>query len=155
METRKRHQSGDTIVEVLIAIAVITSVLGTAFGTMNRNMLILRDNQERTESTKLAQGQIESLKAAWDNTSQKAQITGQSSFGFCMNGTTVVDLTGNAAPTDITSADDFANYPAECKKSYYNIGIKRLSGKTYRVYVRYDRVGGGPRSEIMMVYTLP
>ena len=56
-------QRGDTIVEVLIAMAVASSVLGITYATMNRNLLITRGAQERTEAAKLAQGQLEILKS--------------------------------------------------------------------------------------------
>lgn len=61
--TRNRQQAGDTIVEVLIAIAVVSSVLAIAYSTMNRNLQIMRNNQERTQAVRVAQDQIETLKA--------------------------------------------------------------------------------------------
>lgn len=149
---RKLNYNGDTIVEVLIAVAVIGSVLGITYGTMNRNMMILRDNQERTEAVKLAQGQVESLKAGWKNITTQNAIIAKGDDGYCMASLNPVDITGGS-PTP-SSPDNLSNYPADCTQDFYHYGIKRLSPTdefTYRVYVRYDNING-TQSEVMLVY---
>jgi prepilin-type N-terminal cleavage/methylation domain-containing protein len=63
---RWRHghdQRGDTIVEVLIAMAVMSLVLGGAYVTTNRSLLAARDAQEHSQALKLAQTQVEEIKA--------------------------------------------------------------------------------------------
>lgn len=54
---------GDTIVEVMIAMAVLGLVLLGAYSIANQSLTTIRDAQERTEALKLAEGQIEQLKA--------------------------------------------------------------------------------------------
>ena len=54
---------GDTIVEVLIAIAVVSAVLGGAFVSANRSLNMSRQSQERGEALKLAEGQVERVKS--------------------------------------------------------------------------------------------
>lgn len=154
----KHHQKGDTIVEVLIAIALVGSILGITYVTMNRNLLTSRDAQERTESTKIAQGQIESFKALSDT-----GTTFPSNTSFCINGTTTVDL-GGAAPNDILDLDvfDATNYPIVpvigsqngCNIGFYHIAIKRdaIDTKLWRFYIRWDQADGNGRSQIIMVY---
>jgi|KBSSwiStaDraftv2_1062776.scaffolds.fasta_scaffold266137_2 prepilin-type N-terminal cleavage/methylation domain-containing protein len=56
------RQRGDTLVEVLIAIAVVTLVLGGAYVTTNRSLLATRSAQERGNALKNAESQIEQLK---------------------------------------------------------------------------------------------
>jgi prepilin-type N-terminal cleavage/methylation domain-containing protein len=65
-----RGQRGDTIVEVLIAIAVISLVLGGAYVTTNRSLQATRSAQERGNALKLAETQMEQIKglAATDPT---------------------------------------------------------------------------------------
>jgi prepilin-type N-terminal cleavage/methylation domain-containing protein len=62
----RRHwfhrQRGDTIVEVLIVIAVISLVLGGAYVTTNKSLLATRSAQERGNALKLAETQIEQIK---------------------------------------------------------------------------------------------
>ncbi len=140
----KSGQSGDTIVEVLIAIAVASAVLGAAFSTMNRNLLVTRASQERSEAAKFAQGQLESLKAYTDS---KLPVP---AGNFCLNGVTTFPVAGGS-PTAVAAADNLSNYPAQCKLNFYNAGIVNDSPRNYHIYVRWDRIGGG-RDEIIMVY---
>ncbi len=56
-------QTGDTIVEVLIAIAVISLVLGGAYVMTNRSLLATRAAQERINALKLGESQLEQIKA--------------------------------------------------------------------------------------------
>lgn len=57
------NQIGDTIVEVLIAMAVLSLILGGAYSISNRSLGSIRQAQEHTEALKYAEGQIERLKA--------------------------------------------------------------------------------------------
>lgn len=59
---KKLNQRGDTIVEVLIAIAVISSVLGTSYAIVNRNSKSYQQVSERTEALKLAEDQLEQIR---------------------------------------------------------------------------------------------
>lgn len=65
-------QRGDTIVEVLLAMAVVGMVLGLAYGITNRSIAIGRSAQERSEALKLAETQVELLK---EYISQNASAT--------------------------------------------------------------------------------
>jgi len=60
---RKLGQRGDTIVEVLIAIAIISLVLMAAYMTASRNIVAVQNNQERVQAQHLVEGQIEALKS--------------------------------------------------------------------------------------------
>ncbi|HUB93493.1 MAG TPA: hypothetical protein VMB52_03235 [Verrucomicrobiae bacterium] len=59
-----RGEHGDTIVEVLIAIAVVSLVLVVAYTTSTRNISRLEDTQEHSEALQLAQTQLEYLHSA-------------------------------------------------------------------------------------------
>ncbi len=58
-----RTTTGDTIIEVLLAMAVAVSVLAGAYVLANQAMRLGRQAQERTEANKIAQGQIEALES--------------------------------------------------------------------------------------------
>ena len=62
MLKRYKSQAGDTIVEVLICILVISSVLAGAFTVTNQSLMSVRASQERAQAVKLVQTQIEQLR---------------------------------------------------------------------------------------------
>ncbi len=55
-------QMGDTIVEVLIAVAVVSLILTGAYAIANRSLINIRQSQERTEALNIATQQVERLK---------------------------------------------------------------------------------------------
>jgi len=56
------NQRGDTIIEVLIAIAIVSLVLTTAYAITNKNTRAIQDNQERLQAQHLVESQIELLR---------------------------------------------------------------------------------------------
>jgi Tfp pilus assembly protein PilV len=71
--TTKMHilnNRGDTIIEVLISIAVIGAVMGGAYATANKNTKINQASQERLVAIKIAESQLERLKAAADTNAE-------------------------------------------------------------------------------------
>lgn len=56
-------QAGDTIVEVLIAISVVSLVLVAAYQTTRYNTRTGQDTQEHSQALKLAEAQVEYLRA--------------------------------------------------------------------------------------------
>jgi type II secretory pathway pseudopilin PulG len=143
---RNMNSAGDTIVEVLIAMAVISSVLAITYSTMNRNILISRDNQERTEASKLAQGQIEAVKnlASTDELALNAARANP----FCLNGLT--PTTNSVFQDDYL--EDITTYPGQCIKGLYHIAIRynSVSG-VYYAHVRWESLSG-TRSESVIAY---
>jgi type II secretory pathway pseudopilin PulG len=61
---RSNTQRGDTIVEVLIAMAVLGLVLASAFAISNRSYATGLNAQERNEALKIAESQVELLRIA-------------------------------------------------------------------------------------------
>jgi Tfp pilus assembly protein PilV len=62
--SRSRQQSGDTIVEVLIAIVVIATVLTGGFLLSRSSLKAVRASEERSQALNLLQGQVEALRTA-------------------------------------------------------------------------------------------
>ena len=148
-----RWQRGDTIVEVLIAIVVASSVLGVTYSTMNRNLLITRDAQERTEASKIAQGQLELLKAAVDR-AEPSVLSGT----FCLDSGSSTARTGFAAAPTAGLPDNFANYGPLCRNiglgGLYNVAVTANAG-FYKVYVRWVGVqANGQQAQVVMAYRL-
>jgi type II secretory pathway pseudopilin PulG len=153
---RKLNQSGDTIVEVLIAIAVLTSVLGAAYSIMSLNMAKLRDNQERTEASKIAQSQIEAL-IGISKTDLSILPSGTSPFCIEYSVPLSINSVSAGSPAADLNADDLDTHYADCTDStgIYKYAVQRLVSPTdsYRVYVRWDSLGGG-RSEVVFTHKL-
>lgn len=75
------NQAGDTIVEVLIAIAVISSVLGTAYAVVNSATKTSQQSQEHSRALAIAESQIERIKVNEDAQDE------QNPFCFSESGT--------------------------------------------------------------------
>lgn len=60
----EQQERGDTIVEVLIALAIISSVLAGAFFVTNRSAQNVLNTEEHARATQLLQGQVEQIRAS-------------------------------------------------------------------------------------------
>jgi prepilin-type N-terminal cleavage/methylation domain-containing protein len=58
-----KNQRGDTLIEVLISIAIISTVLGAAYATVSRSFRTGTQSTERGEALRLVENQLELLKA--------------------------------------------------------------------------------------------
>src|SRR5271170_6288790 len=58
-----RQQAGDTIVEVLVVLAVLGLAISISYATANRSILDARQAQENSQATEYVQAQIENLRA--------------------------------------------------------------------------------------------
>ena len=119
-KARALNSTGDTILEVLIAIAVVSSVLGSVFALANRTSQNARQVQEHQEALKYASSQIELLA----NYIKRPNVTQPTGASFCIDQTalTPVDYTGDA--------------PASCKVNAgaYEYSLKLSYDATNKVY---------------------
>lgn len=60
---KPHSQSGDTIVEVLISVAICGFVLGGSYYVINHQLAQIENQQEHNQATKLVESQIEDLRA--------------------------------------------------------------------------------------------
>ena len=63
----KLGKRGDTIVEVLVVLAVLGLAIGTSFAIANHSLKDARDAQEHSEAVELVQQQIEDLRLVSSN----------------------------------------------------------------------------------------
>jgi prepilin-type N-terminal cleavage/methylation domain-containing protein len=96
----KLHQRGDTIVEVLIAITIVSMILGGAYVTSHNSLDATQDAQEHDNALQLAQGQVELLRS--DQTPGNAIFTATTPFCLANNGSTATACTTDS--TGSTSA---------------------------------------------------
>jgi prepilin-type N-terminal cleavage/methylation domain-containing protein len=61
-QLRKINQAGDTIVEVMVVLAILGLAISVSYATANRSLLNTRQAQENSQATELVQSQIEALR---------------------------------------------------------------------------------------------
>lgn len=133
---RRLDCTGDTIVEVLIAITVVSSVLGGAFVSANRSLNTSRQSQERGEALKLVEGQLERLKSLGVSVTSPV-YTGPDQF--CIDDSNAIQSTcsGPAGGVD------------------YTLSIERDPGdRLFTVSAEWDQAGGGNKDQLKIVYKM-
>lgn len=96
-----KNQRGDTIIEVLIVLAVLGLAIGITYATANRSILNARQAQESSKATVLLQSQIEALRnlAPLGTTVPAKNIFQLDGQAYCIDSSTnVVASTGNPNP---------------------------------------------------------
>jgi type II secretory pathway pseudopilin PulG len=141
--TRGRREAGDTIIEVLIAIAVISVVLGGAYVTTNRSLRATRSAQERGNSLKLAESQMEQLKNLVATNPDAVYGTGVPS-PFCIQGTTVINPSTNNCNLDASGVPTTS-------QPRYDVRITR-TGDIFTVRNTWIDVGGNQNAELKLTY---
>lgn len=153
-----KNQRGDTIMEVLIAVAVLSLVLSAAFALANQSSQANTQAGERSESAKITESQIEQLKSFIGESA--APVIPADGY-FCMYQETVGAgpqkvLKTKAVSSSAITADDFNAYPVECKSptvpgEFYNTYIQKV-GNTYTAHTRWYAASGNGVDETTMVY---
>jgi type II secretory pathway component PulJ len=146
------HSAGDTIVEVLIAMAVASSVLGGAYVVVNRTMANTRQAQEHTEALQLANGQIErliKLTASGSSTALQAAPTYK-----CIS-----EADNSIINQPALVKTDSNSYAAGCKNLgsvNYRLALEYVidstGSKFYRVYVIWPSATGNGDDQVSLVY---
>ncbi len=139
------NQKGDTIVEVIIAIGIISVVLVASYSIANRSLATIRDAQEHTIALKIAEAQIEQLKvASQDPTLNKMY---NRNAPFCVqynNGTGKLEI--NNGPC------------AQTNGIPYNVSVSLPAGSgpdyTYTISVTWDTAIGSGQGNVSLVYRL-
>lgn len=145
------HERGDTIVEVLIAIAVVSMTLGGAYVTTNKSLRADRGAQERSNALKLVETQLESLKTLDGQNS--TLITNPAFNPFCVTPTLTI---ANAAIGNVChfSANGTNNNTAEPN---FNISISVTGGGpifTYTINATWNGIESNSMDSLQMSYRL-
>ena len=117
----KLKNNGETIVEVLISIAILALALGSAFAIANKARATVLANQERYQAQLLANTQADALKA-YMATNTKPVIT------FCLIGGELQDHSDASKPCfrnnlydiSVTPKDD----PCNCNPNLFLIRVE-------------------------------
>lgn len=130
-----KNQVGDTIVEVMMALAVAGLVIGSSYAVARQSLQMGRQAQERVEALKFIEAQIEQFKTVADKTNLPEP--------FCID--------NSQQPVSSPDTDP------QCLKS----GRYRLSASltdppsnTYTFGARWDRIGGGGQEQLDITYRM-
>jgi prepilin-type N-terminal cleavage/methylation domain-containing protein len=170
------NQRGDTIVEVLISIAIIGSLLAATFVVMNINFKATQQAHERTEAVKLAEKQVEQIKenteffaassprSAWQNrgellcfgtlTAEVPEAVGTHSI-YGPSAVNLTDWNNNTEP--LKSTADGGSYNEKCTKQgngarYFT--LFRYEDGVFTARVHWNGVNG-LRSGVTVLYRKP
>ncbi|HYH75163.1 MAG TPA: prepilin-type N-terminal cleavage/methylation domain-containing protein [Candidatus Saccharimonadales bacterium] len=141
---RTRAERGDTLVEVLISIAIISLILGGAYVATTRSLTATRDAQERSDGLKLVESQVEQVKNIV--ATEPDDIFGSAPASYCISAGAIVTSTNNACKVNAAGA-----YAAG-KKPEYNLSITR-SGSVFTIINSWEGVLGNNTS-VQMKYRL-
>jgi prepilin-type N-terminal cleavage/methylation domain-containing protein len=159
MLSRHRAQAGDTIIEVLIVLAILSTSFALAYSTATRGLSAARQAQEHSEALQFISSQVELLRNV-DNSSPAYDV---GSGSFCMTGVnTAIHLKSGYPAPPTAAADDAARYPAACTHGPDlkgdGQGLYRVSAtydaptNRFKIYVRWDGPGSrGPQQESITV----
>ncbi|MDQ5885877.1 MAG: Prepilin-type N-terminal cleavage/methylation protein [Patescibacteria group bacterium] len=161
MDTLNGSEAGDTIVEVLIAIMVISSMLVGAFSIVNKSSMQIRASQERTEASRITTSLLEKIKNDSGpfvqdppNTNWRCDTSGGSVPAG--PGSVPTEMTLSSLPVFQSSSDTVAGYNTACGRdnggvTYITIYSHDPITDVFRIVTRWDRAGGG-RDQLEMVY---
>lgn len=160
MRLVQKSQAGDTIVEVLLALAIIGLVLGAAYGTAERSIRVVRQSHERSEALKVGENQIETIKSRTSDSDPvvRGEIFSTSEdFCIAIDGSLqqfpagfslrdYIDIGATGTPEDFS-----AQYPANCQiGGLYFVNVQYDSSQDrFTVTTRWDRIGGGVDESVL------
>ncbi len=135
-----KNQRGDTIIEVLIVLAVLGLAMGITYATANRSILNARQAQESSKATVLLQSQIEALrKLAPIGPSVPAQNIYQPvGTKYCIDSSNNVRLYGGTYPCTFDGL--------------YTITIERNGSNYFVLRASWDDVMGQGTNTATMTY---
>ena len=138
---RPLNTFGDTIVEVMVVLAILGMALGVSYATANRSLLDARQAQENSQATELVQAQIEALRTL---SSATAVPNIFDTTTYCLSTTVPYTKTAN------------------CLNGFYTITISYSGpvspspniGGTFTVLAKWDDVEGQGKDTVTLLYRL-
>lgn len=127
---KQLNTRGDTIVEVMIAIAIVSVVLAGGFASTRNSVNATRTAQEQGEALKLAESQVEQIKASVS--AGTPDVIGASDF--CINGGV---LTASCLTTNGIDYTTVVTHTAGSNEFVVRVNWDSLTGGTNNVELDY------------------
>ncbi|HSX53221.1 MAG TPA: prepilin-type N-terminal cleavage/methylation domain-containing protein [Patescibacteria group bacterium] len=171
-------QTGDTIIEVLITMAILGLVLAGAYAATSHSLNTIYGAQQRIEALKLVEGQIERLDVLSNNATQATMGSTSSIFGaikiFCLDSSSNVTIANSSPVGGLTingglpalQTDTLTSYVPTCSlgpNSTYFLSIERYddagpnTGAIFKLHVRWASAAGSAsfgKDEVIIRYRL-
>lgn len=139
------RERGDTMVEVLIAIAVVSLILGGAYVTTNKSLQATRAAQERSIALKLAESQLERVKGLV--ASNPTSVFGPSAPSpFCVSSGTGMPVSA----TDAACAVDSSGLPTT-SEPIFHLSVAR-AGNDFVLTETWFNVSGRVGDSLQLRY---
>lgn len=157
------NSKGDTILEVLISVAILSLILTSSFALTNRSSIANRQAAERGEATKIAQAEVEELKYYLSIPNSTLPANGTY---FCIDRSNPVvpaivnlaGMTSGAVETNYNSVDNRCKSGTDLR--YVSIIYRSPASaneeisNTYFAYVRWDSVSGRGADRVDLVHRI-
>ena len=168
------NNKGDTIVEVLIALAVLMVIIAGGYSIATRSLNGARIAQERSEATMIAQGQLEAINQRVDQAVTLGNLSSGDSPGgipavnrgnFLGGGSSIsigpnnydvqnpgfcVNTSGNAVRNDGVACVVNGLYKINAITEVTPMGGS-LNNLKYTVTISWDKSGGGTQETLQLV----
>jgi len=145
--TKSLNQRGDTIVEVLISIAVVSLVLGGAYVTTNKSLMATRASEEQSNAVKLVESQFELLKGMAATDTGTITINGAPQKFCISSATTVAASTSAACKVDSTGAPTTT-------EPVYNITVEKQINNVYSIKADWNSIRQTGKDQVQMFYRI-
>jgi len=148
---KKLDARGDTIVEVMIVLAILGFAIGLAYATANKSLLATRAAEESSEATVLIQTQAERIRAFGGT--YPAQVF--STTDYCItNDTPTFKPSTDAACAAYTSPTSSVPYAISIHCDTCTTGASISSPHdTFTIKATWDDVSGqGPKDGATLLY---
>ena len=154
MRRLAHNQAGDTIIEVMLAIAVVGMVLGASYSTATRALRVGRFAQEQTEALKLAESQIEKIKYIATLLASDTYIppnifdTSAGSTIFCIDDSTPFAKVLTTAATPAVKCANISGLYTQ------RVEYDGTAADIFKVYVTWDRQATDQQGLVTVAYKL-
>ncbi len=151
----KRDQRGDTIVEVMIVLAVLSLAFAISYATANRGLNQSRNAQEHSQALGVSNSQIELVRTA---VAQHVPGLADPSRSFCM---TTSDVTSAGAAATVNNPNNLvvgsSGYPAACVQNglYYQSVRYEAAHNDFVFTTRWNGVGSLGAQQERLAYRIP
>lgn len=147
----KLTNRGDTIVEVLICLALVSLILAGAYSLTNQNVRQIQDTNERSQALQLAQEQIERLRIF-----VPAQIAAGQSTALanqCLDSGASPQSPSSPQNPDDCDVSPSGSLATDCSSPFcYKIVIVAAAANSYQVIVTWPSLVAGGTSQVTEYY---
>jgi prepilin-type N-terminal cleavage/methylation domain-containing protein len=147
---RLGNHRGDTIVEVMVVLAILGMAVGISYSTANNSLLDIRQSEEHAQATEYTQSQIEIMRTMLEPGSPNIFVTGP----FCLSQTAPYTIETWPTATTPNANCLLGPYPYTIKVSDLSVANPSLPPGTFQILVQWPDVRGQSTDSVTLTYQL-